>query len=103
MTLGLANDAEYLYVSLVPGSEALQRQILGQGLTHWFRPEGREDAHLGIRFPVGLRPERTRPASGHQLRLPTEQAEGLEVVARFQGEGLVYELKVPLTETSRHP
>ena len=51
VTVGLLNDDEFLYVSLVT-SGPIGRQAMATGLTVWFDPEGGQDEWYGIRFPV---------------------------------------------------
>ncbi len=53
-SVGLLNDSEYLYVSLVLRDPALQRQMVGMGFTVWFDSGGGKDRKFGIRFPLGL-------------------------------------------------
>ena len=54
-SVGLINDGEYLYMSLVLGDLRLQRQVVGMGLTVWFDSNGGKDRTFGIRFPLGAR------------------------------------------------
>ena len=53
-SLGLLNDDEYLYISLVTSDQEVRRQIMAQGMTLWIDPDGGKDKTLGIRFPLGL-------------------------------------------------
>ena len=55
VTIGLVNDAEFLYVSLV-SSGAVGRQAMATGLTVWVDPDGGTDEWYGIRFPVPPEP-----------------------------------------------
>lgn len=51
VSVGLLNDAEFLYVSLIaPGP--VGRQAMVAGLTVWIDPKGGTDEWHGIRFPV---------------------------------------------------
>ena len=52
-SLGLRNDAEYLYVCLSAESQMMRTQILARGLTVWFDPAGKTEKVFGIRFPMG--------------------------------------------------
>jgi hypothetical protein len=49
----IRNDADHLYVSLIPGTQMLQMQIMREGLTLWFDADGGRDKEFGIRFPLG--------------------------------------------------
>ncbi len=125
VTVGLLNDDEFLYVSLVT-SGPVGRQAMATGLTVWFDPDGGKDEWYGIRFPVppepsersrngrgGGRPGGGRSASSRSLdrlrevelvgpgdlnrrRLPLPLRGGLEVAIRNNGPTFVYELKVAL-------
>ena len=125
VTVGLLNDEEFLYVSLVT-SGPVGRQAMATGLTVWFDPDGGKDEWYGIRFPVppepserlsndrgGGRPGGGRGASSRSLdrlrevelvgpgdlnrrRLPRPVRGGLEVAIRNNGPTFVYELKVAL-------
>jgi hypothetical protein len=55
LSLGLFNDAEYLYVSLVTADRNVERQIMGQGLTVWFDAKGGKNKTFGVHFPLGMR------------------------------------------------
>ncbi len=62
VTVGLLNDDEFLYVSLVT-SGPVGRLAMATGLTVWFDPDGGKDEWYGIRFPVP--PEQSeRPRGG---------------------------------------
>ena len=52
--IGLLNDEEYLYVSLLTMDRMLQNQIMRAGFTLWFDPNGGKDKTFGIRFPLGM-------------------------------------------------
>ena len=51
VTVGLLNDEEFLYVSLVT-SGPVGRLAMATGLMVWFDPDGGTDEWYGIRFPV---------------------------------------------------
>ena len=51
VTVGLLNDEEFLYISLVT-SGPVGRLAMATGLTVWFDPDGGTDEWYGIRFPV---------------------------------------------------
>ena len=64
VTVGLLNDEEFLYVSLVTSGPA-GRQAMATGLTVWFDPDGGTDEWYGIRFPVPPEPsQRSRGGRG---------------------------------------
>lgn len=53
ISVGLINDAQYLYVSLMTENPMIRTQIMGQGLTVWLDPKGGKNKTFGIKFPVG--------------------------------------------------
>jgi len=52
VTLGLMNDAEYLYLRISTRDRATQAKLM-QGLTIWLNPKGSKDKYLGIHYPLG--------------------------------------------------
>lgn len=52
--VGVMNDQDFLYISLITGSPALRRQMMGQGFIIWFDPEGGKKKVFGIQYPLGL-------------------------------------------------
>lgn len=51
LSLGLVNDDQFLYVSLVSDG-AVARQVMAAGLTVWLEPEGGTGERYGIRYPT---------------------------------------------------
>jgi hypothetical protein len=54
VALTLLNDSNYMYIRLYSRDRALQAQVLGNGLTLWFDPEGGKKKIFGIHFPIGM-------------------------------------------------
>jgi len=113
VTVGLLNDDEFLYVSLV-SSGPVGRQAMAAGLTVWIDPNGGTDEWYGIRHPVppevadrsggardgrrgGGRPDgRGRPSSaGGGVRGPFDRLREVELVG--PGERPRRRLPLPLT------
>jgi hypothetical protein len=46
------NDGEFLYIRLTSSDRAARAQIMRQGLTLWFDPDGGTKKKLGIKYPV---------------------------------------------------
>jgi hypothetical protein len=66
VAVGLLNDDEYLYVSLVTSDRMKLGQLIRSGLTLWFDPSGSDEKSFGIRFPLGgggADPPAMRPGS----------------------------------------
>lgn len=129
VSIGAKNDNEYLYLCLI-ATPQMQRQIFMQGLTVWFDAEGSQNKAFGIHFPLGMR-GRGRPISRDGNRDPEDMRAQMEQARReleILGPGkderqrvlllqlqdltlrfgssqdlLVYELKVPLRRSAKHP
>lgn len=54
VSIGVANDAEFVYVCMTSTDRQLLRQIMAMGFNLWFDPEGGKEKRFGIRFPVGI-------------------------------------------------
>ncbi|MBM3298350.1 MAG: hypothetical protein FJY85_00135 [Deltaproteobacteria bacterium] len=131
LKLGVMNDDEFLYFCLTSTKAEVGRQVMFRGITVWFDPNGGEKKTFGIRFPIGPerigmpmrpgRPERedTRagsadpqalaeleflgPTENDRQRIPRLFGQGLEVDLKSTPNGFVYELKIPLVYSSKHP
>ncbi len=131
--LGVLNDCDYLFVRLLTTNRTLERQIIRQGLTFWFDPNGGDKQTFGVRFPLGLgspgryrRAPEGRPASagfmrGDSIFVPVNDleilgpdkgevhrmsfAEATGIDARFQTahDTLTYTLKVPISGSGYFP
>ncbi len=126
IALGFLNDRDYLYICLRTGDAAMERQILRSGLTVWIDAKGARNKVLGIKYPVGLRPDEQRmmkegepeeaeapggiegnltdveiyrQGSPQPEALDIADAKGIEIKAATAGRILVYELKVPLVQS----
>lgn len=131
VAVGLFNDAEYMYLCLIPADRRIAAQMVGLGFTVWFDPKGGKNKTLGIHFPLGMQgrgnplmfrervqdPEQQRnmlervgneleilgPGEGQRARMPIASAKGVEVKLGESEGRLVYELKVPLIRDTEHP
>jgi hypothetical protein len=134
VAVGLLNDDEYLYVSLVTSDRMKLGQLLRSGLTLWFDPSGRDEKSLGIRFPLereragppmtsrgerqdpdemlGIMEELIEsmkvleilgPGEDEERRLAIADAQGIDVQVGFTSGALIYELRVPLEQSTDHP
>jgi len=83
VSVGFLNDENDLYVCLIAAEPTLRAQVMMQGFTAWFDPEGGKEKTFGIRFPLGRRGigERDVPIDmRNRDREPSEE----EFQARFQ-------------------
>jgi hypothetical protein len=53
VSVGLINDTQYLYVSMMTENPMLRAQIMRQGLIVWLDPKGGKNKTFGIKFPLG--------------------------------------------------
>jgi len=128
VSVGVKNDNNHLYIGLITSNRATQLQVLALGCTLWFDVEGKKNKTFGIQFPVsGLLQGRRFPAGanqqdlerlinvaqrqlaifgseeGKQLRMPVQDAKGVEAHLGYIDGTLIYELKVPLQKSNEHP
>ena len=124
VSVGIANDADFLYVCAVVGNPLVRMRVMRQGLTVWFDPKDGRQKSLGIRFPLGSQGRRERPAEfgeepdmeilqrvfllslneleilgpgrKEKRRIKKAEAIGVDVAMSVSSGLLVYELKVPL-------
>ena len=52
--VGVMNDENFLYISLIADDPVVRRQMLGQGFMVWFDPVGGRKKSFGIQYPLGL-------------------------------------------------
>ncbi len=125
IVLGLLNDQDFLYFNFVVHSRPRVSQIISQGLILWFDEKGKKKKNWGIKYPLGVIPERRQfprmfgPPEDREkekpMMLPSEleiiksgkeeperievmqaKKKGLEIQASFEPGVFVYELKIPL-------
>lgn len=124
LALGIVNDDENLYISLVTADLQVRSKIMALGMTLWLDPTGGTDKTMGIRFPLGildaglpLNPftmlqdqelveqmfnesltemEILGKSEDDTKRWLRSEITGLEVIAASTEGTLVYELKIPL-------
>lgn len=53
ISVGLINDEQYLYVSMMTENPMIRTQIMRQGLIVWLDPEGGKNKTFGIKYPLG--------------------------------------------------
>lgn len=130
VSIGARNDNEYLYLCLIATPQT-QRQIFMLGLTVWFDAEGSQNKTFGIHFPLGMQgggrrlmsrdtnenPEDLRaqmeqarreleiigPGKDERQRLLLMQTQDLSLQFGNSQGSMVYELKVPLRRSAKHP
>ncbi len=53
VSVGLINDEQHLYVSMMTENPMFRSQIMRQGLTVWLDPKGGKNKTFGIKYPLG--------------------------------------------------
>lgn len=53
VSIGVFNDSEFIYLSLVTNNQAVRRQMMGLGFTLWFDATGGKEKTFGIHYPMG--------------------------------------------------
>jgi hypothetical protein len=131
VSIGVFNDSEFLYLSLVTTNQTIRRQMMGLGFTVWFDGDGGKDKTLGIHYPIGIfgngammpgRPARNGddtperdfemalqefeligPGKDERQKFPANGAKRVEIKIDNSGEALIYEIKIPLNKSTDHP
>lgn len=129
ISVGLLNDENFFYICMIAEDQFIRTQVMRQGFTLWFDPDGGKEKTFGIKYPVGMqasgtglrRDEQSMERSSQALRrpmieleilgpgkdevkkMPIEEAKGIDIHVEFSSGMLVYELKVPLIQSEQHP
>jgi hypothetical protein len=131
ISVGLLNDDNFLYICMIAEDQFIRAQVMRQGFTLWFDPDGGKEKIFGIKYPVGMKAsglpggierddqnlERAReaprrpmneleilgPGKDEVKKMLVEEAKGIDIHVEFSSGMLVYELKVPLIQSEQHP
>jgi hypothetical protein len=131
VSVGLLNDENFFYICLIAEDQFIRAQVMGQGFTLWFDPDGGKEKTFGIKYPLGMQAsdlpsgmirdeqsmERSSQTPRRQMneleilgpgkdevkKMLIEEAKGIEIDIEFSSGMLVYELKVPLIQSEQHP
>ncbi len=125
--LGVANDADNLYLCIITSDPQLRRLIMVRGLTIWINVQGKRKQTYGIKYPLGLlaggfAPGKIRPENRNwdrfapeMVRLSTEfeilvdKKQGVRIPVygnnhqivlkyRVNHDQFIYELKLPFNQ-----
>lgn len=77
ISAGVLNDEGFIYICMIAEDPPLRAQIMFQGLTFWFDPDGGKEKAFGIRFPLGRqnRPGREMPMGPGEEELDQEKTQ----------------------------
>ncbi|MBU1628405.1 hypothetical protein KKB18_13635, partial [bacterium] len=131
--IGLYNDSEFLYLMMDIKNYSIVSQIKTNGFILWFDPQFNKEKKLGICYPLGtMRIGGKERGAGNQSgedkgedpqqlkaslseleiykgegesikRITLSKAKGIEISADLRRDRLVYELKIPLIWSDKHP
>lgn len=54
ISVGLRNDENFFYMCMIAEDPIIRAQVMRQGFTVWFDPDGGNEKTFGIKFPVGM-------------------------------------------------
>ena len=131
VSVGLLNDENFFYICLIAEDQFIRAQVMRQGFTLWFDPDGGKEKTFGIKYPVGMQASGLRrgmrsdeqsmerssqtlrrpmieleilgPGKDEVKKMPIEEVTEIEINIEFSSGMLVYELKVPLVQSQQHP
>ena len=129
VSVGLLNDENFFYICMIVEDQFMRTQVMRQGFTLWFDPDGGQEKTFGIKYPLGMQAngrgmrrdeqsmERSRqarrrpmfeleilgPGKDEVKKMPIAEAKGIDIIVEFSSGMLVYELKVPLIQSEQHP
>jgi hypothetical protein len=102
VAVGVQNDEDYLYVSLVTTDARRQLEVLGRGAVVWFDPHGGQAKPFGIRFPLGA--SALGMGDGLERRIePGERPDLDQLIRMYQGTGAQLEILVDKEVKTRVP
>jgi hypothetical protein len=74
VSVGLINDEQHLYVSMMTENPMLRTQIMRQGLIVWLDSQGGKSKSFGIKFPLGRQGEEQEGKGIAQREMMDEMA-----------------------------
>lgn len=78
ISFGLLNDENFMYICLITEDPIIRNQVMMQGLTLWFDPNGGKKKIFGIQFPVSMPDGEMQQRGG--------QAEEMQMKPRRDGQ-----------------
>ncbi|NQT79128.1 MAG: hypothetical protein HQ555_01885 [Candidatus Aminicenantes bacterium] len=73
VSLGLLNDENFIYICLIAEDQMIRNQVMSQGITLWFDPEGGKKKTFGIKFPIGMQPGERQDRRKHPGGVPNKE------------------------------
>jgi len=129
VSVGLLNDENFFYICMIAEDQFMRTQIMRQGFTLWFDPDGGKKKTFGIKYPLRMQasgmsmrrdeqsmerssqaPRRPMieleilgPGKDELKKMPIAEAKGIDIIVEFSSGMFVYELKVPLIQSEQYP
>jgi len=129
VSVGLLNDENFFYICMIAEDQFVRTQMMRQGFTLWFDPDGGKEKTFGIKYPLGMQasamgmrrdeqnlerssqsPRRPMieleilgPGKDELKKIPIAEAKGIDIIVEFSSGMLVYELKIPLIRSEQYP
>jgi hypothetical protein len=88
VSVGLINDEQHLYVSMMTENPMIRAQVMRQGLTVWIDPQGGKDKTFGIKYPIGRQGE----------ELESERMDAQKIMDEITREEMMQRLQESMTE-----
>ncbi len=76
ISLGLLNDESFMYICMIVEDPMIRSQIMIQGFTLRFKPDGGKKKIFGIKFPIGLSEERMQTRGMQEKNVPMKPRRG---------------------------
>jgi len=54
ISVGILNDANSIYICMIAEDRLMRTQVMRQGFTIWFDPNGGKEKTFGVKFPIGM-------------------------------------------------
>lgn len=83
MSIGLINDEQFLYVSMMTENPMIRAQIMRNGLTVWFDRRGGKNRSFGIKFPLEM-PKKEKEEERIDPQEMMDETSRKEMMQKFQ-------------------
>ena len=88
------HDNFYLYGVLICSDDRTKSEMLMRGMTIWFNPKGKTKQSIGIRYPMGMNPEKMGKMPDRETMMSLDEDQRLEkMLETLDDEALIYTSK----------
>jgi len=92
VSVGFLNDESYIYICMIAEDRLLRAQVMRQGFTIWFDPDGGKEKIFGIKYPIGIQ---GRGSQEIPMRMREEEQEREKFRETFEGSMAELEILGP--------